>query len=297
MPLGQVVRDGADTPPTHDDRLQSLSNNGPQPFLIPAPEDEQSPNPTPVDSEDDTLTYLETQEGYIPTHPNTPGPLTGYPIQHEHITLATIEGVQTPHITTTTGETLYHHNIWTHQIAADSTTYEVPKDFRRNTGRDYVPFIIVDKEGELHHTDYIQVIMHRNPLVLAIHKGDPHLYGSALHATPYYDSEEYRPHYNHWGLSTLERRYQGYHQVNSAITELGDWTLTVEVAHFRNIMQTDNQLEQELERVLKEKHNIGMAKEWCVICLEQANALGRIANLEAEASMTVRQATKRISKA
>ncbi len=186
-----------------------------------------------------------------------------------------------------TGETLYHHNIWTHQSAADGTHYEVPKDFRRNTRRDYVPFIIVDKEGELHHADYIQVIMHRDPLVLAIREGDPHLYGSALHATLYYDGEEYRPHYDRWSLSTLERHHQDYRKINAAITELGDWTLTVEVARFHNIMQTDEQLEWELEWVLKEKHNIGMAKERCIIRLKQANALGHIENLEAEASMTV----------
>ena len=70
-----------------------------------------------------------------------------------------------------------------------------------------------------------------------------------------------------------------------------------EVARFRNIMQTDDWLKWELEQVLKEKHNIRMAKEWCIIRLEQANALGRITNLEAEASMTVQQATKRVSKA
>jgi len=85
--------------------------------------------------------------------------------------------------------------------------------------------------------------MHCDPLVLTIREGDPHLYGSALHATPYYDGEEYRPRYDHWGLSTLERCYQGYRQVNLAITELGDWTLTVEVARFHNIMQTNDRLE------------------------------------------------------
>ena len=52
-----------------------------------------------------------------------------------------------------------------------------------------------------------------------------------------------------------------------------------------------------MEWVLKEKHNIGMVKERCIICLKQANALGRIMNLEAEASMMFSQATKRIGKA
>ena len=139
--------------------------------------------------------------------------------------------------------------------------------------------------------------MHHNPLVLAIHEGDPHLYGSALHATPYYNREEYHPCYDWWSLTTLKRRYQDYRKINTAIMELRDWTLMVEVAHFCNIMQTDDRLEQELEQVLKEKHNIGMAKEQCIICLEQANTLGCIENLEAKASMTIRQAMKQISKA
>src|SRR6266404_1203321 len=240
MPLGQVARDGAHTPPSHDNGAQPLTNNGLRPFLIPAPENEQSPNTTPLDSEDDTLTYPENQPEYIPTRPNTPGPLTGYPIQHDQITLATIDGVQTPHVTTTSGEALYHHNLWTVQTTADSVTHEVLSGFRRNTGRDYVPFLIVDKDGELHQADFVQVVLSRDPLALAIREGDPHLYGSALHATPYYDGEEYRPRYDRWGLATLERHYQGYHRINSAITELGDWTLMVEVACFRNIMQTDD---------------------------------------------------------
>ncbi len=98
----------------------------------------------------------------------------------------------------------------------------------------------VHDKGELHHADYIQVIMHRDPLILAIHKGDPHLYGSALHATPYYDGEDYRPCYNCWGLAMLKRHYQDYCKINAAIMELGDWMLTVEVARFCNIMQTDD---------------------------------------------------------
>ncbi len=93
MSPGQVVGNGTDTPPTHDDGVQPLTNNGLRPFLIPAPEDEQSPNPTPIDSEDDTLAYLETQQDHIPTCPNTPGPLVGYPVQHDQITLATVKGV------------------------------------------------------------------------------------------------------------------------------------------------------------------------------------------------------------
>ncbi len=193
MSPGQVAGDGANAPPTHDDRAQPLSNNGLRPFLIPTLEDEQSPNPTPINSEDDTLTYLETQQGYIPTRPNTPGPLARYPIQHNQITLTTIEGVQMPHVTTTAGETLYHHNIWTVQTTMDSSIHEVPTSFKRNTGRDYVPFLIINKDGKLHQADYIQVVISRDPLVLAIREGDPHLYGSALHATPYYDGEEYRP--------------------------------------------------------------------------------------------------------
>ena len=55
-------------------------------------------------------------------------------------------------------------------------------------------------------------------------------------------------------------------------------------------------METELEQVLKQKHDIRMARERCVICLEQANALGRIENLEAEASEVVRRVTKHIRK-
>ncbi len=193
MPSGQVVRDGADTPPSYDNRAQPLTNDGLRPFLIPALEDEQSPNPTPINSEDNALTYPQTPSGYVPTCPNTPGPLAGYPIQHDQITLTTVEGVQTLHVTTTSGEALYHHNLWTVQTAMDGTIHEVPSGFRHNTGQDHVPFLIVDKDSELHQADYVQVVLSRDPLVLAIHEGDPHLYGSALHATPYYDGEEYRP--------------------------------------------------------------------------------------------------------
>ncbi len=288
MPPGQVAWNGANTPPSHDNGAQPLTNNGLRPFLIPAPEDEQSPNPTPIDSEDDTLTYPQTPAEYIPTCPNTPSPLTGYPIQHDQITLAAVKGVQTPHITTTSGETLYHHNLWTVQTATDGTIHEIPSGFRRNTGQDHIPFLIIDKDGELHQADFVQVVLSRDPLVLAIREGDPHLYGSALHATPYYDGEEYHPRYDSWGLATLERRYQGACKTDRTVRELKDVTLIAEIEQFRSIMETNKRLDTELKRVLKQKHDIRMARERCVIRLKQANALGRIENLEAEASEVVR---------
>ncbi len=258
MPPGQMARDGADTPPSHDDGAQPLTNHGLRPFLVPTPEDEQSPNPTPINSEDDALAYPETPSGYVPTRPNTPGPLVGYPIQHNQITLATVEGVQTPHVTTTTGETLYHHNLWTTQTVPDGSIHEVPSGFRKNTGWDYIPFLIVNKDGELHHADFVQVVLSRDPLVLAIHEGDPHLYGSALHATPYYDGEEYCPRYDRWGLVTLERRYQSCRKINRMVRELKDVMLIAEVERFWSIMETNDRLERELERVLKQKHDIRM---------------------------------------
>ncbi len=203
-------------------------------------------------------------------------------------TLATVEGVQTPHVTTTSGETLYHHNLWTNQTATDGTTHEVPSGFRHNTGWDHVPFLIIDKEGAIHQANFVQVILSRDPLVLAIHEGDPHLYGSALHATPYYDGEEYCPRYDVWDLAVLERHYQNARQTDRTVKELNDVTLVTEIEQFRSIMETNRRLDTELERVLKQKHDIGMARERCVIRLEQANALGRIQNLEAEASEVVR---------
>jgi len=117
-----------------------------------------------------------------------------------------------------------------------------------------------------------------------------------LHATPYYDGEEYRPHYDRWGLVMLKRRYQGNHKIDRTVRELKDVTLIAEVEWFRSIMETNDRLERELERVLKQKHNIGMARERCVIHLEQANALGRIKNLDNEASEVVQRATKHIRK-
>ncbi len=95
---------------------------------------------------------------------------------------------------------------------------------------------------------------------------------------------------------TLERCYQGSRKTNRAVRELKDVTLIMEIEWFRSIMETKNRLECELEQVLKQKHDIGMAREWCVIHLKQANALWRIENLKAEASEVVRQAMKRIRK-
>jgi len=110
------------------------------------------------------------------------------------------------------------------------------------------------------------------------------------------DGEEYRPHYDSWGLTTLERRYQGAHKTDRAVRELKDVTLIAEVERFCSITETNKRLDTELERVLKQKHDIGMAQEWCVIRLEQANALGRIENLQAKASEVIRRATKCITK-
>ena len=61
-------------------------------------------------------------------------------------------------------------------------------------------------------------------------------------------------------------------------------------------METNHRLEKELEQVLKQKHDIEMAREWCVIRLEQANTLRCIENLKAEALEVVRRVMKRIRK-
>ncbi len=95
---------------------------------------------------------------------------------------------------------------------------------------------------------------------------------------------------------TLERCYQGYHHINLAITELNNWVLTAEVVRFCNLAHNEVWIEQELERVLKCKHDIGMAQEQCIIHLEQANTLACIENLEEEGPVFIQQAMHQIRK-
>jgi len=88
---------------------------------------------------------------------------------------------------------MHHHESWgLRDVPAALPNYAPSKDrpdivpvgFVRNEGPGRINFPITDLQGYTQQPDYVQVVMTYDPFVLAIIRGNPYLYGQALHIKP-----------------------------------------------------------------------------------------------------------------
>ncbi len=154
-----------------------------------------------------------------------------YPAEHPFIrTLKDSDNPdETPYMATTTGFPLCKGSYWV-------KCNEVPLGFKPNNGDNFISFPINGPDGDTKQAEYVQVILHPNPIVVRLHDDSNKVYTKPLYATPvfHYDG---KPVYWAQQLEVLKIGAEGQDQMDRMIRCLNDPSLEAEVHRFRMMAQ------------------------------------------------------------
>ncbi len=109
-----------------------------------------------------------------------------YPDEHPfiHTLKDTDNPDETPYAATTMGFPLYKGS---YQVQRN----EVPPGFKPNLGDNFVSFPITDTDGTVQQAEYVQVILHPNPIVIGLRNNSSKIFTKPLYAVPvfHYDGK------------------------------------------------------------------------------------------------------------
>ena len=175
---------------------------------------------------------------------------------------------ETPYVATTTGLPLYKGSY-------QSQCNEVLPGFKLNLGDHFISFPITELDGSTQQAEYVQVILHLNPIVVRLHNDSSKLFTKPLYAAPifHYDG---KPVYRAEQLEKLKLGEEGKDQMDWMIRHLNDPLLAAEVHQYCVMAQ---ELEQIEEAIVESEDQWGeLATMHCRIIwrLEMADALAQI---------------------
>jgi len=193
-----------------------------------------------------------------------------YPAEHPFIcTLTNTNDMdETPYAATTTGFPLFKGSY-------RFKRNKVPLGFVPNSGRDFVSFPIKGPDGDTKQAEYVQIILHPNPIVVGLRNDSDKVYTKPLYAAPifHYDG---KPVYKAEQLEALKLGAEGQDQTDRMVRRLNDPSLTAEVHRFRTMAQ---ELERVEDAITENEDRWGeLAAMHCKMIrrLEMADALARI---------------------
>jgi len=193
-----------------------------------------------------------------------------YPAEHPfiHTLTNTDEPDETPYAATTTGFPLYKGS---YRLKRN----EVPLGFAPNNGGNFISFPIKGPDGDIRQVEYVQVILHPNPIVVGLRDDSNKVYTKPLYAAPifHYDG---KPMYQAEQLEVLKKGAEGQDQTDRMIRRLNDPLLTAEVHRFHTMAQELERLE---DAIAESEDRWGeLAGMHCKMIrrLEMADALARI---------------------
>ncbi len=191
-----------------------------------------------------------------------------YPAEHLFIHTTQDSDDDTPYATTTLGFPLYKGSYHV-------KSREVPPGFKPNLGDNFISFPIKSPEGEIKQAEYVQVILHPNPLVIGLRDNSDKVYTKPLYAAPifHYDG---KPVYKAEHLEVLKEGVEGQDQMDRMIHRLNDPSLMAEVHRYRVMGQELERLE---EAIAESEDRWGkLASMHCktIRRLEMADVLARI---------------------
>jgi hypothetical protein len=143
-----------------------------------------------------------------------------------------------------------------------------PEGFVRNRGLNYIPFRIPTNNGRgVAPAKWVQLRMGMNPMVWGCAYKGGVVYQGDVHAAPDCDHGP-TPDYTNEQLLRVRSDYRLRHEVNEALVQIGDQSLTAEVAQYRNTMDGMQQIQKEIHE-----------KEDKLYCLANTNckSVGRLA--------------------
>ncbi len=175
---------------------------------------------------------------------------------------------ETPYTATTTGFPLYKGS---YRVKRD----EVPLGFKPNCRDNFISFPITSPEGDVRQAEYVQVILHPNPIVVGLHDDSDKVYTKLLYTMPifHYDG---KPVYQAEQLEALKLGAEGQDQTNRMIRRLNDPSLKAEVHRFHAMAQELGRLEEAIAESEDRWGEIASMHCHTIRRLEMADALARI---------------------
>ncbi len=120
---------------------------------------------------------------------------------------------------------------------------EVPPGFKPNLGDHFISFPITGPDGDTQQVEYVQVILHPNPIVIGLRSDSSKIFTKPLYTAPifHYDG---KPVYRAEQLEKLKLGVEGQDQTDQMIHRLNDPSLMAEVHQFCIMTQELEQLEE-----------------------------------------------------
>jgi len=163
-----------------------------------------------------------------------------YPAKHPFIWVLkdSNDPDETPYTATTMGFPLYKGSYHTH-------TKMVPMGFQQNNGDHFISFPIKEPNGKTKQAEYVQTILHPNPIIVGLHDDSDKVYSKPLYTSLIYHYNG-KPTYTTQELEVLKAGTEGQEQTDRMIYHLHNLSLTAEVHHFHMVSQELDWVEEAL---------------------------------------------------
>jgi len=175
---------------------------------------------------------------------------------------------ETPYAATTMGFPLYKGSYRTH-------TNMVPAGFQRNDGDHFIPFPIKEPHGDTRQAEYVQTILHPNPIVVGLRDNSDKVYSKPLYASPIYHYDR-KPVYTTQELEVFKMDAEGKEQTDRMIHRLHDPSLMVEIHCFCMVLQELDRVEEAMVDSEDQWGELATMKLKMIRRLEMADALQRV---------------------
>ncbi len=193
-----------------------------------------------------------------------------YPAEHPfiHVLKDSDDPEETPYAATTTGFPLYKGSYHSHHNT-------ILPGFQQNSGDHFVSFPIKEPNGDVKQAEYVQVILHPNPIVVRLQDNSNKVYTKPLYAAPifHYDG---KPIYKAQELEVLKMEAEGQEQMDRMISCLHNPSLTAEVHRFHMMSQELGCLEEAIAKSEDQWGELVAMQCKTIQRLEMADALARI---------------------
>ena len=193
-----------------------------------------------------------------------------YPAEHPFIRVLkdSDDLEETPYAATTTGFPLYKGSYHTHCNI-------IPLGFQQNDGDHFISFPIREPNGDVRQVEYVQVILHLNPIIIGLRDDSNKVYTQPLYTALIFHYNG-KPVYRVQELEMLKLEAEGKIQTDRMISHLHDPSLTAEVHCFHMMSQELGRLEEAIAESEDRWGELVAMQCKTIWRLEMADTLARI---------------------
>jgi len=172
---------------------------------------------------------------------------------------------ETPYAATTTGFPLYKGSYIT-------TRNTIPPGFKRNNRDNFISFPITTPNGKVQQAEYVQVILHPNPIIVGLQNDSDKVFTKPLYTAPVFRYDG-KPVYRVQDLEVLKEKAEEVEQTNRMIQHLHNPSLTAEIHRFRMISNEIKHIEEAMAAQEDQWGEVAALQVAMIRRLEMADAL------------------------